>query len=153
MAETVRFERSHDIVIEAPPAEVLDYVSNPNTWPEWMPATHHIDSPDRPLQAGDRFAERWGTSGGEVQLDWRVVEREDARLWVAEADTAFIGRIVARYTTEETPAGTRYTRTVVNPSRPKAPTEEMVLRIDAEAAVCLANIKAAVERRRSTVRP
>lgn len=153
--ETVRFERferSHDVVVEATPDEVLDYVSNPRTWPEWMPATHHIDCPDRPLQAGERFTERWGTSRGEVQLDWSVTEREDGRRWVAEADTTFLGRIVARYTTEAVAGGTRYTRTIINPARPKAPSAEVVARVDAEAATCLANIKAAVERRHAAAR-
>lgn len=152
MAEQVRFERSHDVVIDASPEEVLDYVSNPRTWPEWMPATHEIDCPDRPLQAGERFTERWGTSRGEVQLDWRVTEREDGRRWVAETETTFLGPIVARYTTEAMEGGARYTRTIVNPARPKAPSPDVVARVDAEAATCLANIKAAVERRRAASR-
>ena len=149
MSGTSRFERSHDIEIEASPAEVLDYVSNPMTWPEWMPATHHIDSPDRPLRAGERFAERWRTSRGEVALEWSVVEREDAKFWEARADTDFIGPIVARYTVEETATGCRYTRTIVNPARAKPPTEEMVARMDDEAAICLANIKRGVEGRKA----
>jgi hypothetical protein len=151
MSDTVRFERSHDVEIEATPAEVLDYVSNPQTWREWMPATHDIDSPDRPLQAGERFTERWGTSRDEVQLDWHVSGREHPTSWEAWTETSFIGRIEARYTCVATPTGTHYTRTIVNPGRPKAPTEEVVARIDDEAAVCLANIKAAVERRRAAV--
>jgi hypothetical protein len=36
---------------------------------------------------------------------------------------------------------------VRNPARPKAPTEAMIARIDAEAAIALANIKTNVERR------
>ena len=147
MIGTVRFERSHHIEIAAPPGDVLDYVSNPTSWPEWMPASHEIHSPDRPLRAGERFDERWATSRGEVRLDWLVTAREDSRVWEARADTDFLGPIVARYTVEATPGGSRYTRTIVNPARPKPPTPEMVQRVDDEAAVCLANIKAAVERR------
>lgn len=148
MAEA--FELSHDIEIEAPPAAVLDYVSNPQTWPEWMPATHHIDSPDRPMQAGEAFFEKWATRQGEVQLDWRVVDRVDPGAtgrWEAHTTTAFTGPIVCVYTVEATERGCRYTRTIGNPQRPKAPTAEMVQRMHDEAAVCLANIKAGVERR------
>ena len=48
-----RFECSHEILIAASAGDILDYVSNPNSWPEWIAASHHIDSPDRPLVAGD----------------------------------------------------------------------------------------------------
>ena len=40
MTDTVAFERSHDILIDAPPAAVYDYVTNPRTWPEWIVASH-----------------------------------------------------------------------------------------------------------------
>jgi hypothetical protein len=145
---TVRFERHHDIIVDAPAVMVLDYVSNPRSWPEWMPATHEISSPDRPLRAGDTFAERWQTRRGEVGLAWRVTARTDPALWVAETETPFTGPIVARY--EVTELGSercRYRRRIINPARPSRPTDEMIERIDAEAAVCLDNIKANVERR------
>jgi hypothetical protein len=51
-----------------------------------------------------------------------------------------------QYDFEAAGNGTKYTRTVRNPSRPKAPTEAMITRIDAEAASALANIKANVEK-------
>ncbi|MCP5029268.1 MAG: SRPBCC family protein [Actinomycetia bacterium] len=142
------FERAHDIEIGAPAATVLDYVSNPLSWPEWMPATHEILSDDRPLQAGEGFSERWATRKGEVGLEWRVTERIQPTLWVAETDTPFTGPIVARYEIDELgPDRCRYTRRIVNPARPKAPTDEMVERMDAEASICLANIKRVVESR------
>jgi quercetin dioxygenase-like cupin family protein len=147
-ATTVRFERAHDIVIEAPALAVLDYVSNPRTWPEWMPATHEIVSDDRPLRAGESFDERWATRQGEVGLAWRVTARTDPSLWVAETETTFTGPIVARYEiTELGDDRCRYVRRIVNPDRPKAPTDDMIARIDAEAEICLANIKANVEAR------
>jgi N-carbamoyl-D-amino-acid hydrolase len=144
---TVAFERSHDILIDAPPQAVMDYVSNPNSWPEWLAASHRIDAENRPLVTGETFHERWHTRTGEVRLDWKVTQAEQGRLWMAETNTSFIGRIVARYTFEPVDKGTRYTRTVVNPARPKAPTDDMIRRMDEEAAIGLANIKANVERR------
>lgn len=141
------FERAHSIDIAAPAAAVLDYVSNPQSWPEWMPATHHIDSEDRPLQAGERFYEKWHTRQGEVALDWVVSARTQPTLWEARTDTTFTGPIIARYTCEPTAEGCRYTRAIINPARPKAPTTEMVERMDAEAEICLANIKRNVEAR------
>ena len=140
------FELATEIVIDAPPAAVLDYVSNPQSWREWMPATHEIDCPDRPLLAGETFTEQWGTRQGEVQLDWRVTARTDGELWVAETTTPFTGPIVARYEVSAVgPGQCRYVRRIVNPERPKAPTAEMVQRMRDEAEVCLANIKRNVE--------
>ena len=147
MSETVRFERAHDIVIDAPAAAILDYVTNPNSWPEWIAASHQIDSPDRPLQEGERFRERWRTRTGAVRLDWTVTARDHPQSWTAEADTTFIGKIVVRYDIEAVEGGHRFTRTVINPARPKPPTEDMVRRIDEEAETSLENIKANVEAR------
>ncbi len=142
-----RFECSHEILIAAPAGDILDYVSNPNTWPEWIAASHHIDSPDRPLVAGDTFQERWHTRTGEALLDWVVTERVHARLWVAQTQTDFIGTIIVRYEVEPAAGGQRYRRTLINPARPKAPTADMIKRTDEEAAQCLLNIKRAVEAR------
>lgn len=148
MPETSSFEQSAHVVIEAPAQTVLDYVSNPQSWHEWMPATHEIDSDDRPLLAGETFTERWGTRRGEVGLEWRVTERVDPTLWQAETETPFTGPIVARYEVEAIgPNRCRYVRRIINPARPKAPTPEMVERMEAEAEVCLANIKRFTESR------
>ncbi|MBK5102948.1 MAG: SRPBCC family protein [Burkholderiales bacterium] len=148
MSQGVRFERSHEIAIDAPAGDILDYVSNPNSWPEWIAASHHIDSPPRPLAAGERFSERWHTRTGEVLLEWLVTERDHPRLWVAQTRTDFIGTIIVRYEVETAAGGSRYRRTLINPARPKAPTADMIRRIDEEAAVSLQNIKRAVEARR-----
>jgi hypothetical protein len=148
MSENVRFERSHEIAIDAPAGDVLNYVSNPNSWPEWIAASHHIDSPARPLEAGEKFRERWRTRTGEALLDWLVTQRVHPRLWVAETHADFIGRIIVRYEVEAAAGGCCYRRTLINPARPKAPTEDMIRRIDEEAAVSLRNIKNAVESRR-----
>ena len=142
---SVAFERSHDIVIAAPPEAVLDYVSNPNSWPQWLAASHHIDSPDRPLAKGETFREKWHIRSGEVVLDWTVTERRPGRFWQAEAMTDFIGKIVAQYSCAAVAGGTRYTRTVINPARAKLPSAEQIRRMDEEAAIALANIKANVE--------
>ena len=96
----VPFQRSHDIMIDAPPAAVYDYVCNPNSWPEWLAASHHIDGEDRPLLRGETFREQWHIKRGEVRLAWTVTESDPPSAWTVEADTDFIGRIVVRYTFE-----------------------------------------------------
>lgn len=147
MTDTSAFERSHDILIDAPAKAVLDYVSNPNSWPEWIAASHEMDSPNRPLVVGDTFCEQWHTRTGPAVLNWRVLQCEPPHLWIAETGTQFIGPIIARYDVEQVGDQVRYTRTILNPARPKPPTAEMIERIDAEAKVCLEKIKRNVEAR------
>jgi len=147
MTETWTFEHVWDVVIQAPAAAVYDYVTNPHSWPEWLAASHHIDSPDRPLAKGERFRERWHTRKGEAVLDWIITESDRPHLWIGETGTEFLGPIIVRYDFEGVGEGTRYVRTVINPARPKPATADMAARMDEEAAVGLANIKRIVEER------
>jgi uncharacterized protein YndB with AHSA1/START domain len=144
---SISFERRHDVLIDAPPEAVYDYVCNPNSWPEWLAASHHIDSADRALAAGETFREQWHIRRGEVVLDWTVTESDRPNAWAAQASTDFIGPIVIRYTFERVGDATRYTRHLRNPTRPSAPSEEQLQRMDEEAQIGLANIKRHVERR------
>lgn len=146
MEPTTTFERSHDILIDAPPQAVFDYVTNPHSWPEWISASHELECPDRPLRKGETFREQWMTREM-VTLDWIVPECDAPTTWVARTATAFTGPILVRYTCVPEGGGTRYTRTVTNPARPKPVTPPMLERIDQEAATALRNIKANVERR------
>ena len=144
---TTAFECRHEILIDASPQAVFDYVTNPRSWPEWIAASHHIDSPDRPLGKGERFNEQWHTRTGGVRLDWIVTACEPPHLWIAETGADFIGPIIVRYDCEPVGQGARYVRTVRNPARPRPATPEIVARVDEEAATALANIKTQVERR------
>ncbi|MFZ2157984.1 MAG: SRPBCC family protein [Bradyrhizobium sp.] len=141
------FERRHDILIEAPPEAVYDYVCNPNSWPEWLAASHRIDSADRALGTGETFREQWHIRRGEVVLDWKVLESDRPNAWTVQADTDFIGPIVVRYTFERVGDATRYTRHLRNPRRPTAASAEQIQRVDEEAQVGLGNIKRQVEQR------
>lgn len=144
---TESFECRHSIVIDAPPQAVFDYVSNPNSWPEWIAASHAMASPDRPLTQGETFREKWATRTAEVTLDWVVTTCDPHRLWVAETRTDFMGPIIVEYELVTVGDATRYTRIVRNPARPKLPTAEMIARIDEEAGIALRNIKKNVEGR------
>jgi hypothetical protein len=111
-----------------------------------MPATHDMDCPNRPLLAGERFLEKWVTRKGEVLLEWEVTDRDDPVLWCARTHTDFTGPIQCRYSVEPLgPERCRYTRAILNPARLKAPTTEMIERMDKEAELCLANIKRITE--------
>lgn len=143
------FARSHSIVIAAPAKAVFDYVTNPRSWPEWLPSSHHIDCEDRPMGFGDTFHEHWSTRSGPVNLDWLVIACEAPRLWIGLTHTDFMGPIVVHYTCEDVADGVTFTRTLRNPARPKLPTPEMIARVDDEAVLGLGNIKRVVEKQQT----
>lgn len=144
---TVPFKHSNSIVIAAPAEKIFDYVTNPKSWPEWLPSSHEIDCENRPMGFGDTFHEHWSTRSGRVDLDWVVIAAERPSLWIGLTNTSFIGPVVVHYTLEPAEGGTRFTRIVRNPQRPRAATEDQVRRIDEEATLGLANIKRNVEGR------
>lgn len=144
---TVPFKHSNSIVIAAPAEKIFDYVTNPKSWPEWLPSSHEIDCENRPMGFGDTFHEHWSTRSGRVDLDWVVIAAERPSLWIGLTNTSFIGPVVVHYTLEPAEGGTRFTRIVRNPQRPRAATEDQVRRIDEEATLGLANIKKNVEGR------
>lgn len=141
------FTRKHDTLIDAPPETVFDYVCNPNSWPEWLAASHTIEGPDRALELGQTFREEWEIRRGMIALRWTVTESNRPSAWTCEADTDFIGPIVIRYTFEKEAGGTRYVRQLSNPERPSEPTNDQLQRMDEEARIGLANIKRHVESR------
>ena len=144
---TVPFKHSNSIVIAAPAEKIFDYVTNPKSWPEWLPSSHEIDCDNRPMGFGDTFHEHWSTRSGRVDLDWVVIACERPSLWIGLTNTSFIGPVVVHYGLEPADGGTRFTRIVRNPQRPRAATEDQVRRIDEEAKLGLANIKRNVEGR------
>jgi uncharacterized protein YndB with AHSA1/START domain len=144
---TVPFKHSNSIVIAAPAEKIFDYVTNPKSWPEWLPSSHEIDCDNRPMGFGDTFHEHWSTRSGRVDLDWVVIACERPTLWIGLTNTTFIGPVVVHYSLEPADHGTRFTRIVRNPQRPRAATEDQVRRIDEEAKLGLANIKRNVEGR------
>jgi uncharacterized protein YndB with AHSA1/START domain len=147
MPATFPFEHRNDIVMAAPAEKIFDYVTNPKSWPEWLPSSHHIDCENRPMRFGDTFHEHWSTRSGRVDLDWVVIACDRPSLWIGLTDTAFISLIVVQYNFEPVSGGTRFIRTVRNPQRPKPATEDQIRNFDEEAKLGLSNIKAKVEGR------
>lgn len=143
------FECSHSIVVAARPEAVFDYVTNPKSWPEWLPSSHQIDCDDRPMMFGDTFHEHWSTRTAQVELDWLVIACNRPALWIGLTQTPFTGLIVAQYNCEPVDGGTQFIRTLRNPARPKPPTEAMIVRMNDEARLGLGNIKRNVEARSS----
>jgi uncharacterized protein YndB with AHSA1/START domain len=145
MPLTFPFEHRNDITITAPAETIFDYVTNPKSWPDWLPSSHEIECENRPMRFGDTFHEHWSTRSGRVDLDWVVIACDRPLLWIGLTNAPFLGPIVVQYNLEMTANGTRFIRTVRNPQRPKQPTADQVQRMDQEAVLGLNNIKAKVE--------
>jgi uncharacterized protein YndB with AHSA1/START domain len=141
------FVRQHDVLIDAPPEAVFDYVCNPHSWPEWLAASHKIEGPDQPLSLGQTFREEWQIRRGMIVLHWTVSESDRPSAWTCKAETDFMGPIVIRYSFVSEAGRTRYTRQLTNPDRPSEPTHDQLERMDDEARIALENIKKQVERR------
>lgn len=142
------FQHSNEIIVAAPAEAIFDYVTNPKSWPEWLPSSHEIDCENRPMRFGDTFHEHWSTRSGRVDLDWVVIACERPRLWIGLTETPFTGAIVVQYDFYPAAAGaTKFVRSVRNPLRPKRMTDQQLANFDTEAKLGLANIKAKVEAR------
>lgn len=141
----MHFVRKHDVLIDATPEWVFDYVCNPHSWPEWLAASHKIEGPDQPLRMGQTFREEWQIRRGMIELHWTVTESSRPSAWTCQADTDFIGPIIIRYTFALEGGRTRYTRELSNLNRPSEPSEQQLQRMDEEARIGLANIKKKVE--------
>lgn len=141
------FERSASTVIQVPAETVFDYVTNPHTWPEWLPSSHKLECENRPMGFGDVFHEHWSTRSGPVNLDWVVAIAERPQRWLGLTHAGFMGPVLVEYTIEDAAGGVRFTRTVRNPQRPKPATDDQTARFDAEAELGLANIKRILEAR------
>jgi hypothetical protein len=76
-----------------------------------------------------------------------VIACDRPLLWIGLTQTSFMGPVVVHYTFEAMDGGTRFTRILRNPARPKPPSAEMIERMSAEAELGLGNIKKIVERR------
>ena len=144
-APTFPFARSHSIVIAAAPDAVFAYVTNPKSWPQWLASSHEIACEDRPMGFGDTFHEHWSTRSGPVALDWLVIACDRPHLWIGLTRMGATGPIVVQYDCAAVDGGTRFTRTVRNPARPKQATPDIVARFDTEATAGLDNIKMNVE--------
>jgi hypothetical protein len=142
---TITFRRQHEILIDAPPEAIYDFISNPNFRPLWCEASSRIEAPDRPLKRRETFHEDWRRHRGIIHLKWVVLDDDRPDSWTIRADTDFIGPIVIRYCLVQEGAATRCIQHVSNPRRPSEPSPEQLNSIDKESSTELAGIKRLVE--------
>ncbi|MEQ5837320.1 SRPBCC family protein [Marinobacter sp. NFXS9] len=105
-------ENINSMVFQAPIQEVYNYVSKPNLWHEWHPASLGADSSsDKDLAVGEHFKEQIRLYGKEVEMDYKVVIARPPY----EFKTAFVSPMIdgsIHYQLEEVDGGTHFTRTL-----------------------------------------
>lgn len=79
-------------VIARPRADVFEFVTTPAKWPRWHPSSISVTGPgaDHSALLGEEVTEEFRVAGRTGSVVWKVVEREEPRLWVIE------GTIVGR---------------------------------------------------------
>jgi hypothetical protein len=141
------FEVSQDILIDASPAVAPDCPTNPASRLARHPTLHHIECPGHPLGLGARFPPRLRMRNGMAGLNRLGTASDRPHPWQAEADTSFIGRIIAERRFVALGTRTHYSGTLVNPANPRPPTTEMRAQIDEDTRICLVEIKSRIEQR------
>lgn len=77
---------TNQVTILQPSAVVYEYVSNPNRWKEWHFQSISVEpNRDYGLSRGDEFDEVIETPVGYDDLQWRVIESDTNKRWIANA--------------------------------------------------------------------
>lgn len=105
-------QNTNEIIIDAPIQKVYDYVSQPDRWHEWHPASLSADTGTaKPLKKGDRFSEKIRIYGQETEMSYEVVIASPPN----EFKTAFTSPLVdgtIHYQLEKHGDSTRFNRTL-----------------------------------------
>ncbi|MFJ4292314.1 SRPBCC family protein [Cupriavidus sp. NPDC089707] len=97
----------HDeVVIARTPAEVFDYISTPQHWPAWYPASGAVaGATDHPLGLGERVAESFVAGERSAVVIWTVTISQRPRIWAIAGEVPG-GRRAGTITYKLTPAMT-----------------------------------------------
>ncbi|AFM13665.1 SRPBCC family protein [Turneriella parva] len=112
MAETTL---TNEILIAAPPEKVFDYVSRPDLWHEWHPASKSAVLPRVPLQRGDAFGEIITVTYPFIKIsrktEYRVTLSERAKVWEVQGSSSLFS-LTIHYDFFSEGATTRFRRTL-----------------------------------------
>lgn len=104
-------QNTNEVIIDAPIQKVYDYVSQPDRWHEWHPASLSADTGTaKPLKKGDKFSEKIRIYGQETQMSYEVIIASPPN----EFKTAFTSPLIdgtIHYRLEKYGESTRFNRT------------------------------------------
>lgn len=104
-----------EIFIAAPVRAVFDYVTRPDLWHEWHPASTSAEIPRAPLQAGDRFREIITVKYPLVKIrrhtEYEVSLSDADRSWEVRGESSLF-LLTIRYDFKAENGGTLFQRTL-----------------------------------------
>lgn len=103
------------IEIAAPPLKVFEYVTRPDLWHEWHPASTSAELPRIPLQVGDAFREiitvRYPLISIKRQTEYSVVLSEPGKVWEVRGISSLFN-LTIHYEFKPQGSGTLFERTL-----------------------------------------
>lgn len=88
-------------LIHQPVQQVFDYVTTPENWPQWHPASLQVSgATDHPLTVGEQVTEAYRVAGRRGRVVWTVRECVPRQRWIIEGQivgSAHGGTIVYRF--------------------------------------------------------
>lgn len=140
-----------EIFIEAPVQKVFDYVSRPDLWHEWHPASTSAELPRAPLQQGDRFREIITVAYPLVKIrrhtEYRVTESKPSVLWEVQGESSLFN-LTIHYEFMAKERGTLFQRTLTYSVKGLLAWFEPLLvrpKIRRQSALALKNLKVKLE--------
>ncbi len=141
----------NEILIDAPPQAVFDYVSRPDLWHEWHPASTSAELPRVPLKVGDEFREiitvKYPLVSVQRQTAYRVTISNPATVWEVQGKSSLFD-LTIHYDFTRVGQGTLFRRTLTYRVHGGLAYFEPLLvrpKIKSQSAAALANLKRRLE--------
>ncbi len=97
-------------IIDRPIGDVFDYVTEPDNWPKWHPASRSVSGAvDHPLTLGEEVREEFIVAGRPGSCTWVVTRHVFPRLWSIATQTPQV-RVEITYRLKEKGASTEFER-------------------------------------------
>lgn len=101
------------VTLHQPPQVVYDFVTTPENWPRWHPASLAVQgATDHPLHVGEQVAEEFRLAGRHGIIHWTVVTADPPHEWRLEGEVNRRRAGTVHYTlvADADGHGTRFTR-------------------------------------------
>lgn len=143
---------TNEILIAASPRQVFDYVSRPDLWHEWHPASTSAELPRVPLQVGDAFREiitvKYPLISVKRQTSYSVTISDPTTTWQVQGKSSLFD-LTIHYDFTRVGEGTLFRRTLAYSVKGPLRWFEIIAvrpKIRNQSAQALKQLKAHIER-------